>query len=681
MLLKPLTALKGVGPAKAKDFARLGVETVYDLLTYLPRDYEDRSATKTIYEAQEGETVCIIATVFSPVYARHIRKGLSVYSADLVDETGKITATWFNNKYIGSSLKKGEWYSFYGRVKKIGGKKHIENPIFEPAEKGVSTGRIVPIYPLSANLSQKALQTLMAQAVQYIDQLPETLPEYLRREFNLCDKNFAYNNIHFPQSFHDYELARRRLVFEELFLLQMSLYGIKKQAQKSTEFVFDGRAAAYVFLEKLPFKLTGAQQRTVDEILADFRSGRSVNRLVQGDVGSGKTVVAAAAMAAVVDGGYAAAMMAPTEILATQHFETLKKFFGEEKRICLLVGSLTPAKKQKLQAEIAAGAYDIVVGTHALIQNKVAIPKLALVITDEQHRFGVMQRDAMEAKGNRPHTIVMSATPIPRTLALILYGDLDISVIDELPPGRKKIETYCIDEEKRERMYGFVRKQVDNGHQVYIVCPLVEESDSAAIDMSALQNVTDYANHLQKTVFPSYTVAFLHGRMKAAEKEEIMQRFKAGELQVLISTTVIEVGVDVPNANLMIIENAERFGLSQLHQLRGRVGRGDAQSYCILMNQGSGEVAKKRMQVMCASNDGFLISQEDLKLRGPGDFFGVRQHGLPSMRIANLFTDAQILKTAQEAAKQLIKKDPELMQEENECIKAQIKRLSERLFL
>lgn len=681
MLSKPLTALKGVGPAKAKDFARLGIETVYDLLTYLPRDYEDRSATKTIYEAQEGETVCIIATVFSNVYARHIRKGLSVYSADLVDETGKITATWFNNKYIGTSLKQGEWYTFYGRVKKIGGKKHIENPIFEPAEKGVSTGRIVPLYPLSANLTQKAMQTLMAQAAQYIDGLPETMPEYLRRAFMLCDKNFAYNNIHFPQSFHDYEIARRRLVFEELFLLQMSLYSIKAQAQKQTAFVFDGKAAADAFIRTLPFELTGAQKRTIDEILADFQSGKSANRLVQGDVGSGKTVVAAAAMAAAVAQGYTAAMMAPTEILATQHYATLKKLFGEEKRICLLVGSLTNAKKQKLQAEIAAGMYDIVVGTHALIQAKVEIPKLALVITDEQHRFGVMQRDAMEAKGERPHTVVMSATPIPRTLALILYGDLDISVMDELPPGRKKIETYCIDEEKRARMYGFVRKQVDAGRQVYIVCPLVEESESAAVDLSALQNVMDYAAHLQKEIFPDYSLGFLHGRMKAAEKEEIMQRFKAGEVDVLISTTVIEVGVDVPNANLMIIENAERFGLSQLHQLRGRVGRGSAQSYCILMNQGAGEIAKKRMQVMCATDDGFVISQEDLKLRGPGDFFGVRQHGLPSMRIANLFTDAQILKAAQEAAKRVIEADPKLKREEHEVVRNQIARLSARLFL
>lgn len=681
MLSKPLTALKGVGPAKAKDFARLGVNTVYDLLTYLPRDYEDRSATKTIYEAEDAETVCIIATVFSPVYARHIRKGLSLYSAELVDETGKITATWFNNKYIGTALKKGEWYSFYGKVKKMGGKKYLENPIFEPAEKGVSTGRIVPIYPLSASLSQKMLQSLMAQAAEYIDQMPETLPEAVRRRFEVCDKNFAYHNIHFPQSFHDYEIARKRLVFEELFYLQMLLYDIKKQTRKSTAFVFDGKKAAAEFIDKLPFVLTGAQKRTVDEILADFASGTPANRLVQGDVGSGKTVIAAAAMAAAMQHGYTSAMMAPTEILAAQHYETLSKFFGSSARICLLVGSLTAAKKQKLQAEIAAGAYDIVVGTHALIQNKVEIPNLALVITDEQHRFGVMQRDAMEAKGNRPHTIVMSATPIPRTLALILYGDLDISVIDELPPGRKKIETYCIDEEKRERMYGFVRKQVDNGQQVYIVCPLVEESESAAIDMSALKNVTAYAQNLQTKVFPEYRVAFLHGRMKAAEKEEIMSRFKAGEIQILISTTVIEVGVDVPNANLMVIENAERFGLSQLHQLRGRVGRGSAQSYCVLMNQGTGEVAKKRMQVMCASNDGFLISQEDLKLRGPGDFFGVRQHGLPSMKIANLFTDTQILKLAQDAAQWITKTDPDLILPENEVLKEQIQRLSVRIFL
>ncbi len=681
MLSKPLTALKGVGPAKAKDFARLGVETIYDLLSYLPRDYEDRSTTKTIYEANEGETVCIIATVFSPAYARHIRKGLTIYSADLVDETGKITATWFNNKYIGNTLKKGEWYSFYGTVKKIGGKKCLDNPIFESAEKGVSTGRIVPLYPLTMNLSQKMVQTVMAQAAQYIALMPETLPEHIRRKYMLCDKNFAYNNIHFPQSFHDYDIARKRLVFEELFYLQMSLYGIKTQTQKKTAFVFDGEKAAREFAQGLPFELTGAQKRAIGEILDDFKSGKPANRLVQGDVGSGKTAIAAAAMAATVAHGYCAAMMAPTEILAAQHYETLTKFFGDRLRICLLVGSLTAVKKQKLQTEIASGAYDIVVGTHALIQNKLEIPRLALVITDEQHRFGVLQRDAMEAKGNRPHTVVMSATPIPRTLALILYGDLDISVIDELPPGRKKIETYCIDEEKRERMYNFVRKQVDAGQQVYIVCPLVEESESTTIDLSALKNVTAYAQNLQEKVFPSYRVGFLHGRMKAAEKEEIMLQFKTGEIQILISTTVIEVGVDVPNANLMVIENAERFGLSQLHQLRGRVGRGRAQSYCVLMNQGSGEVAKKRMQVMCASNDGFFISQEDLKLRGPGDFFGVRQHGLPGMKIANLFSDAEILKLAQDAAQWITNVDPMLEKEENVVLKTQIQRLSARIFL
>ena len=681
MLSKPLNALKGVGERKAKEFSLLGVNTVYDLLTYLPRDYEDRRTVRKIIETEEGETVCVIATVFSPVTETRGYSGILKTEAELVDQTGKIMAVWFNAKWVKFNLHPGKWYMFYGKIKRYGSIKQIDNPLIEELGKLKSLRMIVPIYPLKPNFSQNKVRSMMIKAMEYIDQMPETLPEAVRRRFEVCDKNFAYHNIHFPKSFHDYEIARKRLVFEELFYLQMLLYGIKKQTRKSTAFVFDGKKASADFIAKLPFVLTGAQRRTVDEILADFASGTPANRLVQGDVGSGKTVIAAAAMAAAMQHGYTSAMMAPTEILAAQHYETLSKFFGSRASICLLVGSLTAAKKQKLQAEIAAGAYDIVVGTHALIQNKVEIPNLALVITDEQHRFGVMQRDAMEAKGNRPHTIVMSATPIPRTLALILYGDLDISVIDELPPGRKKIETYCIDEEKRERMYGFVRKQVDNGQQVYIVCPLVEESESAAIDMSALKNVTAYAQNLQTQVFPEYRVAFLHGRMKAEEKEEIMSRFKAGEIQILISTTVIEVGVDVPNANLMVIENAERFGLSQLHQLRGRVGRGSAQSYCVLMNQGTGEVAKKRMQVMCASNDGFLISQEDLKLRGPGDFFGVRQHGLPSMKIANLFTDTQILKLAQDAAQWITKTDPDLILPENEVLKAQIHRLSARIFL
>lgn len=677
MLTSPVYTLKGVGSVRAKLFGRLGIETVEDLLYYFPRGHEDRSNIKTIFEAIEGETVCIKATVFSPVTKRPIRKGLTIYQAILYDDTGSMTASWFNNRFIANMLKKGSTYIFYGKISRIGGKKNIENPIFEPADKaGDFTGRIVPLYPLTAGLTQKAVQTAMKSAMPAAAKLVDPLPHFLRTRYRLAEIGFAMENIHFPKDFESYELARRRFVFEELLILQLSLLFMKSQQR-----IRPGQAIADLsyrkqFEKKLPFEFTAAQSRVLDEICRDLSGPVPMNRLVQGDVGSGKTAVAACAMYITVKNGFQASLMAPTEILAEQHYENFKKMLGDDCNICLVTGSMPAAEKARVTAEIASGKADIIIGTHAIIQQNIEYYNLALTVTDEQHRFGVNQRNAMVAKGKNPHVLVMSATPIPRTLALILYGDLDISIIDSLPPGRKKIDTYAVDESMRPRIYNFIRKHISQGRQAYIVCPLVEESES--LD---LKNASEYAKHLQNKVFPDFTVALLHGKQKTKEKEGIMSHFKAGQIDILVSTTVVEVGVDVPNANIMVIENAERFGLSQLHQLRGRVGRGDFKSYCILFNQSDSPLAKERMKTMCESNDGFVISEKDLKLRGPGDFFGTRQHGLPSMKIANLFTDIHILKEAQQAAEEIITADPALESDKHMSLKSKISKLISKVLL
>ena len=646
MLHDNITALNGIGAAKAKLFEKVGVVTVQDLLYYFPRGYEDRTKIVPIYEAYDSQTVCIKATVFSAVRQRRISKTLSLYSVELADESGQMQATWFNNKYIKNSIHKGETYIFYGKVRRIGPRKTMENPIFERLDKPqVVTGKIVPLYPLTEGLTQKIVQTAMTQALDAAAELSDPLPRSLLARYSLVPLRQAVENIHFPSDFEAFEQARRRLVFEELLTLSLSLSKIKqsKTAQRR-ETVLD-TSCIEEFTGSLPYHLTRAQQTVLGEICVDLSGHTPMNRLVQGDVGSGKTVVAAAAMYVAAKNGCQAALMAPTEILARQHYENFVRMMNGRARVCLLIGSMRQKEKEAVYEEIESGSADIIIGTHAMIQERVVYKNLALVVTDEQHRFGVIHRDAIAQKGDNPHVMVMSATPIPRTLALILYGDLDISVIDELPPGRKPVATYAVGESMRKRIYAFLKKHIDNGRQAYIVCPLIEETENAD-----LKNVAAYAKTLAEKVFPAYRIALLHSRLPAIEKEALMAQFKEGRIDILVSTTVIEVGVDVANANIMVIENAERFGLSQLHQLRGRVGRGSEQSYCILFNQSDGELAKKRMQILCESNDGFVISEEDLKLRGPGDFFGTKQHGLPTLRIANLFSDMDILKEAQQAA-------------------------------
>ncbi len=617
------------------------------MLYFFPRSHEDRSKTKLIADCVNGETVCINAAVYAPVRENRIRRGMSIYSMIVTDESGAITVLWYNNRFVKDVFNVGDKYIFYGKISVRGAKLELLNPIYEREGSGKFTEKIIPLYPLTGGLTQKVVQSTMQEALKEAGRIEEYIPDKIRDKYKIAEINYAIHNIHFPDDFESYNIARRRFVFEELMVLQLALLGRKELFCKRDGIGIDG-SVAEEFIKTLPFPLTGAQRRTVDEILADCASGKQMNRLVQGDVGSGKTAVAAAAIYATVKNGHQAAMMAPTEILAAQHLETLESFFeGMGINVVLLTGSMKAKEKRRALDMIAVGAAHVVVGTHALIQQGVEFYDLALVVADEQHRFGVEQRAKLSAKGHDPHMLIMSATPIPRTLALILYGDLDISVIDELPPGRKSVKTYSVGEGMRERITAFIDKNVRLGTQVYVVCPLIEETEK-----SDLKNAQELSEKLSER-FPHMTVGLLHGKMKPKIKDEIMNQFAAGKIDVLVSTTVIEVGVNVPNANVMIIENAERFGLSQLHQLRGRVGRGCDQAYCVLIAHGNNEVTRKRMETMCISNDGFYISEQDLKLRGPGDFFGTRQHGLPEMRIANLFEDRDILKLAQQAAKEI----------------------------
>ncbi len=638
--------LKGVGNARAISFARLGIKTVGDLLYFFPRSYEDRSVSKNIEDCVIGETVCISITVSSAVRETRLRRNMAIYSAVINDGTGTMEAMWFNNKYIKSRISPGMELVMYGKIGKWRNKICIENPIFENRGEGKYTGKIVPIYPLTGGLVQKNIQSIMELAIECAEGLCEYLPPEILKEYNLPGIHYSMKNIHFPESLDHYRRARERFVFEELLVLQLALFAQKGTFNQTPGYIFDNISGGELIKNNIPYKLTNAQKRTVNEIISDFKSGKQMNRLVQGDVGSGKTVVAAMAMFLAWRNGFQSVLMAPTEILATQHFQSLKETFkGTGINVVLLTGGISAADKNLAYDSIESGLADVIVGTHAVIEKKAVYHNLGLVIADEQHRFGVGQRAKLCAKGNNPHMLIMSATPIPRTLALILYGDLDISIIDELPPGRKPVKTYSVGEDMRKRIYAFVEKNINEGRQAYVVCPLIEETET-----SDLQNVENLTSNLRET-FPHIPVGIIHGKMKPKQKDEIMSYFSKGEIKILVSTTVIEVGVNVPNATVMIIENAERFGLSQLHQLRGRVGRGDYQAYCILFAHGNGEVTKKRMETMCASNDGFYISEQDLNLRGPGDFFGTRQHGLPEMKIANLFMDRDVLKKAQTAAK------------------------------
>lgn len=650
--------IKGIGEQRAKALGKLGIATLRDLISYFPRAYDDRSALRRIADLVPGETAGVAAMVASPPTISHIRKGLDLVKLRAVDDTGTLDVTFFNQAWLKNSLHQGETYIFYGRVEGSLLRHQMANPVVEPEGRREVTGRIVPIYPLTAGVSQLILSRSIRQGLDACaDILPDVLPDRVRRDHQLCRIEYAYENIHFPESAEALDLARRRLAFEELFLFTIGLERLRSR-REVVHVPPCGGVDMELFYRALPFTLTDAQRRCVEEALADMRSGTPMNRLCQGDVGSGKTMVAAACVYFMVKNGRQAALMAPTEILAQQHYQGLAPLLENLGiRCALLTGSTTAKTKRSITQQLESGEIDFAIGTHALITGSVAYRDLGLVVTDEQHRFGVAQRAELAAKGDHPHILVMSATPIPRTLALILYGDLDVSIIDQLPPGRKPVETFAVSGGYRQRVYAFLRKLVGEGRQIYVVCPMVSENDDLPDERKA---VTEYAQTLQREVFPDLRVSFVHGKMKAKEKDAVMTAFASGEADILVSTTVIEVGVDVPNAAAIVVENAERFGLSQLHQLRGRVGRGSHQSYCILISDNRNEETRARLKVMTKTTDGFRIAEEDLRLRGPGDFFGVRQHGLPGLKIADLGCDTQLLREAQEAADALLERDPDL---------------------
>ncbi len=652
LLNDSVTEIKGIGAKKAQTLNNLGIFTVNDLIEHFPRDYEDRSRVKDIADLTENEENTFFALVSAVPENVHIRK-MTVTKVKLSDSTGSVNAVWYNQPFIKNALKKDEEYIFTGVYKRRGYQREVSSPEFEKAGTGreiLGGGRIVPVYPLTSGISQKVLRSLIKTTLDVVKtQLPEFLPLEIRKKYMLCERNFAISNIHFPESDESFFIARKRLVFEELFVLQTALFILKGTVKRSGGIVFKTKGIVEESEKALGFGFTNAQKKVIKEICSDVSEGIPMNRLIQGDVGSGKTAVAMTAALMAVKSGYQAALMAPTEVLASQHYESFKEFFDKFGiKVCLLKGSLKKKEKEAVKELISTGEAKVIIGTHAIIQEDVEFKKLGLVITDEQHRFGVKQRNILSEKGINAHVMVMTATPIPRTLALILYGDLDVSVIDELPPGRQHIDTFAVNSSYHQRAYGFVRKEVENGRQAYMVCPMIEEND--AIEAKSVMEMID---EVSEKDFKGLSVAVLHGKMKADEKERIMKDFAENKIQILISTTVIEVGINVPNATIMLIENAERFGLSQLHQLRGRVGRGKYQSYCILVTDSKSEVTKERMKVMKKTNDGFEISETDLKLRGPGEFFGTRQHGVPQLKIANLYKDADILSQAQAAAKEL----------------------------
>lgn len=662
-LTENINVVKNIGETRSKQLNKMGIETVEDLVEYFPRDYKDRTEFVAIEDIKEGDTVNIRAYLqIKPDYTR-VRR-LSIVKTRLFDKTGVIEAVWFNQPYIKNSLEVGKEYIFTGKVNTKYGRLQIENPSFELYnEDSLNVGRIVPVYTLPKKMSQKTFRQAVASVIDET-QICEFLPEYITDKYDLCDRKFAIKNIHFPENNESFFKARYRLVFEELLLLQLRLLQLKGvAANKVTNVKIDDKST-YDIRAKLGFKLTSAQERVVQEILQDFSKGFAMNRLIQGDVGSGKTAVAMIASSVVINNGYQAVLMAPTDVLANQHYKSFSKIFPNCQ---LLTSGLRKKEKDIAYKNIADGTAQMIIGTHALIQDKVEYNNLGLVITDEQHRFGVNQRQTLSSKGENPHVMVMTATPIPRTLALILYGDLDISVINELPPGRQKIDTFAVGHAYYERLYNFVRKECEKGRQTYIICPMIEENDKME-----LRSVLSYTEELRNQKLYGLRVECVHGKMKNDEKQAVMEAFANGDIDVLVSTTVIEVGINVPNATLMIIENAERFGLSALHQLRGRVGRGGEKSYCVLVSDAKNKVSRERLSIMCKTNDGFVISEKDLTLRGPGDFFGTRQHGLPEMKIANLYKDVEILKVVQKCAIEVYRMDKDLEMDKNYRLRERI---------
>ena len=642
----PITILKGIGPTKAKQFANLNIFTLRDLICHFPRGYEDRTKLVTIDQLEADVPACFKAVVMNHPRTAHIRKGLDLTRVQIADHTARLNVTFFNNKFAAENLQYGREYIFYGAISGDFSGYGMTNPVFEALEsQPVTTRRVLPIYPLTAGLTNQAMLKAVQQALAICDVPPEILPESVRMEYGILPAERAYYAIHQPNSMAEAEMAKKRLIFEEFFVFSAGL-SLMRAARNEKNTAPYTNLELNPFYDALPFRLTGAQSSAIGEILKDLSSGAPMNRLVQGDVGSGKTMVAAAAAYCTAQNGKQAALMAPTEILAEQHYHSLSRLLAPLGIRCgLLTGSMTPKQKRLIREQIAEGQIDLAIGTHALLTDATTFSSLGLVIADEQHRFGVAQRAKLSAKGNDPHLLVMSATPIPRTLALLMYGDLEVSIINELPPGREPVDTFLVNESYRPRINAFIRKQVAEGHQCFVVCPAVEENEDLGIKAA-----TVWAETLQKTVFPDLRICLIHGQMKAAEKEEAMAAFARGEADVLVATTVIEVGVDVPNATLMVIEDADRFGLSQLHQLRGRVGRGSSKSYCILTSHNRNPDTLQRLKAFCKTTDGFKIAEEDLKMRGPGDFFGSRQSGLPTFRVANLSMDLQTLKDAQAAS-------------------------------
>lgn len=664
--------VKGIGPKKAEKMARLGIFTVKDALYYFPRQFEDRSRQKKIFQLEEGEKTGVRVKI-DRINSVSRRK-FSITEFYVSDDTGKAKLVFFNKAYLRNTFRVGDIVKVFGSVKKnLGPVTELHNCEIEYDKLDKNTGIIVPVYSLTAGVGNKEVMGMIRNIFESSDiSIDEYLPKWLVDKYNLCGVDFAIKNMHFPEKKENVKIAMYRLIFEELLFLQLGLFTVKGNNKVGKGIRFRRHKDMDKIEEKLPFKLTRAQQKAYDEIIEDMTSDRIMNRLVQGDVGSGKTVVAQLALANCVLNGYQGAYMAPTEILAKQHMESFKDFFeGTGIRVEVLTGSSTKKEAREILEDLASGQVDILIGTHALIEDRVEFASLGLVITDEQHRFGVNQRGRLTSKSENPDVLVMTATPIPRTLALILYGDLDISIIDELPPGRKPIETLAIEKRKRESYYmSKVRSEIEKGRQVYVVCPLVEESET--LDLKSASEVYD---ELRYDFFKDLRVGLLHGKMKASEKDQVMEAFKNHELDILVSTTVIEVGVNVPNASLMIIENAERFGLAQLHQLRGRVGRGSEKSYCTLIYGSKTEICRHRMAIMEETNDGFKISEKDLELRGPGDFFGTRQHGLPELRVANLFKHMKILRLVQKEAREIYAQDPALRVKVNEGIRLKIEEM------
>lgn len=662
-----LRTLKGVGEKTEKLFWKVGIYDTDDLLHYYPRNYDEYETPVDIAELKEGTVQVVSAAVCSGVYVNSVR-GRQIISVNIADQSGKFPVVWFNLPYLKKTLRKGSWFVFRGRIVRKQGKLEMEHPeIFTPSAYEEILHHLQPVYGLTAGLSNKTVVKMITQLLESVPMQSEYLPEEFRERYELADINYALRTIHFPPNKEELLVSRKRLVFDEFFLFILSVRKMKEKTEENPNcFPVRETWLTEEIIERLPYSLTGAQLNAWHEIERDLAGRRMMSRLVQGDVGSGKTILAFLAMCLVADNGYQAALMAPTEVLARQHYEGFQKLMEEQNLsfpTVLLTGSDTAREKRLAYAKIASGEALIIIGTHALIQEKVEYANLALVITDEQHRFGVKQREALTTRGNPPNVLVMSATPIPRTLAIILYGDLDISVIDELPARRLPIKNCVVNTSYRPKAYSFIERQVREGRQAYVICPMVEESEG----MEA-ENVLDYTEKLRENLSSDIRIEYLHGKMKAKEKNVVMEAFAQGAIQVLVSTTVVEVGVNVPNATVMMVENAERFGLAQLHQLRGRVGRGEYQSYCIFM-QGNQEQVSKRLEILNKSNDGFYIAGEDLKLRGPGDLFGIRQSGDMEFKIGDIYNDSAILTKASEAADEILALDPELDLEQHRFLK------------